>query len=577
MKLHFFFKINSKSYKIVDDNFNLFIINNDINNKLVGSYSLKKKFLNFDQYSFFLFRNYLYFYLYKQYFFSNILINCLFKYSQKNKFSNYLFNSFFLFNCCFYNFYIENLLFFYKILSNDKNHFFWFFIRTFKKKKKKKLNKKIKKKFFKFKFKRRRFKFKRFRRHTKSFRLKKKKLKKEIFHNSNLIFYYNYISKINNLKKIKTKNVFCAKLSNQFLEKNNLKNHNINYLFNNKFFYYCKSFQRKKITFKKSLSLNLYINIKYFKFKYFKFKFKLKKLNKYKLIKLNYNFYLLNYNFYLNKIIYGFFNKYFNIITYLILFNFFKKHKNYVFFKKIKTILKKKRKTLKRKKIWFFIKNKFFKTKKKYRYNIRSLYYKKHNIKKYNVNKYNPILLKEFYKILFQNLLFNFKLKPSVFMLDSFFKYNIYNFSKLYNDKHSLVKFISKKNLFFKFFKNDNTTILSTYNNHTPVYILNKNFIKKFRKIFKSYFSKKFSNHMYYYVIPMFEYFFKKNIYIKSFNLNIYKKNKNKKKVFYKKLIKIFKRNKALVISRSINFNIFELCEIVLYSFYRKDSYLILN
>lgn len=224
-----------------------------------------------------------------------------------------------------------------------------------------------------------------------------------------------------------------------------------------------------------------------------------------------------------------------------------------------------------------FVKNKFFKIKRKYRYNMRSLFYKKHNIKKYSVNKYNPILLKEFYKILFQNLLIKFRLKSSIFMLNSFSKYNIYNFSNLYNDKHSLMKFVKKNYRFFKFVKNDTTNSLTVYNNHTPIYILNKNYVKKFRKIFKSYFSKNFKNNMYYYVIPLFEYFFKKNIFIKSFNLNIYKKRKKKKRFFYKKLIKIFKRNKALVISRSINFNIFQLCEIVLYSFYRKDAYLILN
>ena len=208
---------------------------------------------------------------------------------------------------------------------------------------------------------------------------------------------------------------------------------------------------------------------------------------------------------------------------------------------------------------------------------MRTLFYKKHNIKKYSVNKHNPILLKEFYKILFQNLLINFKLKPSIFMFNSFFKHNIYSFSKLYNDKNSLIKLVNKNYRFFKLLKNDTTNSLTVYNNHTPVYILNKPFVKKFRKIFKSYFSKKYHNHMYYYIIPMFEYFLKKKIFIKSINLNVYKKKKQKKRFFYKKLIKIFKRNKSLVLSRSINFNIFELCEIVLYSFYRKDVYLILN
>jgi len=577
--LHFFFKIRSKNYKPRNDILNLFIINNSFTNKLSDTYTLEKKLLNFDYYSLLVFKNYLYFYFYKQYFFNSFLINFFFKNYYLNKLTNSLLKTFFLFNCCFYNFYIENLFFFYKILSNDKNHFFWFFTRVFKKKKKKKkLKKKRKKKFFRFRFKRRRFKFKRFRKHTKSFKIKKKKLRKENYYNMNLIFYYNYITKINNIKKISHKKYLTKQLSNIFLEKNLIKSVKpVKTVFSENKFKLIFLLNKKKIyirNFWKSLKLNF--NMKYLKLRFFKFKFKLKKFNKYKhILKVRNTVY-----FYLNNMFY-IYGKFFNIFTYINFFiflkNVFKKVYFFYFFKKIKFITKKKRKIFKRKKRWLLIKNKFFKKKKKYRYNVRSLFYKKYNIKKYSVNKHNPILLKEFYKILFQNLIKNFKFKPSIFMYNSFFKHNIYNFSRLYNDKHSLVKFLNKNYRFFKLIKNDTTNSLTVYNNHTPIYSLNKNFIKKFRKIFKSYFSKKFNTHMYYYVIPMFEHFFKKKVLIKSFNLNIYKKGKHRKKNLYKKLIKIFKRNKALVLSRSINFDIFELCEIVLYSFYRKDAYLILN
>ena len=579
MKLNFFFKINSKNYIPKDDIFNLFFINNNnINNKLFDTYTLNKKILNFDYFSILIFKNYLYFYLYKQYFFNNILIKYLFKTLYLNKMYNTLFNNYFLFNCCFYNYYIENIYFFFKQLSNDKNHFFWFFIRTFKKKKKKKIKKKRKKKFFKFKFKRRRFKFKRFRKHTKSFKFKKKKIRKENFNNLNLIFYYNYISKINNVKKINLKKTFKYKIKNNFLENNTIKTSKSFYKKNILFIFSMIKNKNKKIFYYKKVikNLKLNFNMKFFKLNYFKFKFKLKKIKKYRFIKIlrKINFIFLK-NFYKT---YGlFYNFFFNIYYNIILSKFFKKLNTYYFYKNIKLITKKKRKIIKRKKRWFSVKNKFFKIKKKYRYNVRTLFYKKHNIKKYSVNKYNPLLLKEFYKILFQSLLFNFKLTPSIFMFNSFSKYNIYNFSKLYNSKNMLIKFLKKNYRFFNTFKNDSINSLTIYNNHTPIYILKNTFIKKFRKIFKSYFSKKFSNHIYYYIIPMFEYFSKKKVFIKSFNLNIYKKKKYKKFFLYKRLLKIFKRNKAFVISRSIHFNIYELCEIILYSFYRKDAYLILN
>lgn len=162
-------------------------------------------------------------------------------------------------------------------------------------------------------------------------------------------------------------------------------------------------------------------------------------------------------------------------------------------------------------------------------------------------------------------------------MFTNIARLNIYYYLKLNNDKKSLVYFIKKKYRFFNFIKRNLINYISIYNNHTPIYILEKNFIKKFKKIFKLFLGKKYKNQLYYYVIPAFEFFFKKKALIKSHNLNIYKKGKNSKKYLYVKLLKIFKKNKSLVISRSITFNIFELCEIVIYTFYRKDAYLLLN
>lgn len=576
MKIYFFFKVRSKTYNLNDDSFNLFFVKNKFVNYIVDSYSIEKK-LNFDFYSLSISNNYMYIHIYKKYYFNNILINYFIKYFYSNKLFSSLLNNFYIFNCCFYNFYIENLFYFYKILSNDKNHFFWFFIRTFKKKKKKKLKKKRKKKIFKFKFKRfRRFKFKRFRKHTKSFKIKKKKLRKENFYNLNLIYYYNYISKINNSKKINTKNIYKNKFDFLFLENNFIKMvdkqcvNTFLYKFNLDKTIFLKKISKKNI-FK---NLNFKKNMKYVKLSFFKFKFKLKKYNKYKHIKKFKNYFVISINCFWN---YFFIKKNNFIFLNILLVFLIKKLKHFLFFKKLKFLTKKRNKKIKKKKRWFFFKSKFFKKKKKYRYHVRYLFFKKHNIRKYRVNKYNPILLKQLYKIIFQKLLINFKLKPSIFMFNSFSKYNIYKFSKLYSSKHFLIKFINKNYKFFKLFKKNNFNYLNVYNNHTPVYTLNKNFIKKFRKIFKSYFSKKYNNHMHYYIIPMFEYIFKKKAFIKTFNLNIYKKSKFKKKFLYKKLLKIFKRNKILVLSRSINFNIFELCEIVLYSFYRKDVYLILN
>lgn len=123
MKIYFFFKVRSKTYNLNDDSFNLFFVKNKFVNYIVDSYSIEKK-LNFDFYSLSISNNYMYIHIYKKYYFNNILINYFIKYFYSNKLFSSLLNNFYIFNCCFYNFYIENLFYFYKILSNDKNHFF---------------------------------------------------------------------------------------------------------------------------------------------------------------------------------------------------------------------------------------------------------------------------------------------------------------------------------------------------------------------------------------------------------------------------------------------------------------------
>ena len=91
------------------------------------------------------------------------------------------------------------------------------------------------------------------------------------------------------------------------------------------------------------------------------------------------------------------------------------------------------------------------------------------------------------------------------------------------------------------------------------------------------FFNKKFNNYLYYYLVPLFEYIFNKNIFINFINSSIFKKPKLKKKFFVRKLIKIYKKNRFSVLSRSITFNLYEIIEIILYSFYYKDVFLLSN
>jgi hypothetical protein len=210
--------------------------------------------------------------------------------------------------------------------------------------------------------------------------------------------------------------------------------------------------------------------------------------------------------------------------------------------------------------------------KKKYRYKKRAIFYKKLNLKR------NRILLKHsFYKSLFKNLIKNLNKYNNFFIVSTLSKYNFYFFLNLKKNRNALKQFFKKNFIFFDFLKKKLNNLHAVYNNHTPVYSSSKSVIKKFRKIYKSHLGKKFIRALYYYVIPFLENFLDKKVLIKSINVNIFKKPKYKKIFLFKKLLKILKKNKSLVLSRSVNFNLPELLQIILYSFFKKDLYLLMN
>jgi hypothetical protein len=344
------------------------------------------------------------------------------------------------------------------------------------------------------------------------------------------------------------------KYDNYFLKNKNNFTHNYNnYLLKFKKFFFILNKQANFVFFKKIFcKLNRKKLKKFFFYKSYFFLFYIN----------NFNSIILNnsYNFKLY-----FLKRYANIYNFKF-FSFFKSF-NFINFYKIK-----KRKNFKRKKKRFFIRTKFFKLKKKYKYKTRYLYFNKLNIKK------NKLLLdRSFYKFLLINLINSFKLNFSFFNFSSINKYNFYIFFSLKNQKKYINKFVKKNLFFFDFLKKINNNKNLIYNNQYPIYNSNKVLLKSFKKVFKSFFNKKFNNYLYFYIIPLFEYFFKKNVFFKFINSNIFKKPKSKKKFFIKKLIKIYKKNKFSVISRSITFNLYEIIEVILYSFFYKDVFILSN
>lgn len=509
-------------------------------------------------------RNNIFYFFIKKLIFNNNFLFLL----KNNFFSNFWLNrllvNYQIFNCCFYNFYLENNFLFFKIHDVYNNFYFMFLVKFFKKKK----NKPIKKKKF-FKFRKKRFKFKKLRRYFKNFKFKKSKIKNEKILDLNFSYFYNYLIKIKKKKilKIKKINLFSHNkidIENIFIKK---KIKTTIYLFKHSFIYdynsYLLRFKKFYFFFKKSENFNFLKKVFC--------KLNQKKIKKFFLKKNYFVTFFLNYfcknlikkNFYKNNLY--FLQKYVST-DYLSVFSINNSY-NFINFLKIK-----KRKNFKRKKKFFFFKTKFFKLKKKYKYKIRYLYFNKLNIKK---NK--PLLDRSVYKLLLVSLINSFKLNFSFFNFNNLGKYSFYIFFFLKNQKRHLKKFFKKNLFFFDLLKKINNNKNLIYNNQYPIYNSNKVLLKSFKKIFKSFFNKKFNNYLYFYVIPLFEYFFNKNVFIKSINSNIFKKKKSKKKFFIKKLIKIYKKNKFSVISRSITFNLYEIIEVILYSFYYKDIFILNN
>lgn len=438
-----------------------------------------------------------------------------------------------------------------------------FLIKFFKKKR----NKILKKKKF-FKFRRKKFKFKKLRRYFKRFKFKKTKVKNEKILDLNFSYFYNYLIKIKKKKFLKLKkknlNIFNKINLEKIILKKNIDKHiymfKHNYICNYKIYFI--RFKKFYFFFKKLDNSNF---LKRIFFKSTKKKSKIFFFKKINFLKFFYKFF---YKFF-------FFNYYKNNLYFLQkhiktdFFSIFYFHNSYNFLNFFKI---KKRKKFRRKKRFFFFRTKFYKLKKKYKYKTRFLYFNKLNIKK---NK--PLLDRSIYKLLLVNLINSFKLNFSFFNFNSLSKYNFYIFFFLKNQKKHINKFFKKNLFFFDFLKKINNNKNLIYNNQYPIYNSNKILLKSFKKIFKSFFSRKFNNYLYYYIIPIFEYFFNKNVFIKPINSNIFKKPKSKKKFFIKKLIKIYKKNKFSVISRSITFNLYEIIEVILYSFYYKDIFILNN
>lgn len=384
------------------------------------------------------------------------------------------------------------------------------------------------------------------------------------------MYFFNYLIKIKKIKKLKLK-----KKSNFFFNHYNLENLHLkikiyNFFFNpNQLnFYYTHKKNNFFIKFfkyfyllKKNGNLNFLKKI-LFKGKTTKFVFNNNNIYTNFFCFFNYKIDLLIFFFNINVFS---INIFFNINA----FFFFNVFKN---LNKIRALKSNNKKKLRRKKRFFFKRTKFFKLKKKYRYKLRYLYFNKLNIKK---NK--SLLDRNMYKLIMFNIINNFKINFSFFNFYSLNKYNFYLFIILKNQKKYFKNFFRKKLFFFDFLKKKNNNLNLIYNNQYPIYNSNKILLKNFRKIFKSVFNKKFNNYLYYYLVPLFEYIFNKNIFINFINSSIFKKPKLKKKFFVRKLIKIYKKNRFSVLSRSITFNLYEIIEIILYSFYYKDVFLLSN
>ena len=530
-------------------NYSLCLSNNEHFRKSSSLSNLSKK--NKKLFLFYFFKKIIYNSFILQYFFKNFY--------SLNKF-NELFNYFFIFNCCFYNFYIDNVFLFFKLMDNN-NYFYWFLIKFFKKQKKSFLDTSAPKKVSLNKS-------KKIRKYIKLFNFKKSPNNKNICFDLNTLFYFNYLVKNNNSKRIKSQKLFFFNLKNYFFESSVLKNkkklslhikNNSNYYIFKDRKYLIDFFPKPKITiFPNGFILNFKKNLSFFKF--YGFNFKLQEFYfKWNYFDIFINFFKLNkWSFYFSCI--------FKIcIIFINIVNVGSLKKNFLIsnnFYKLDFLQQDKLQIEK------------FKKEQEQHY---SLIYDLKNytllksgsfFKKIDTTLYNNLVNTNFYKIFFYKLIRTLKFNSQIYTFSNFNKYNLY--LSLNNDLSEVISFF-KQNIFVI----NNRSWL--YNNYTPIYLLSKKISKKFQKKFKPYFNKKFNNYIYYYVIPFFENFLNKKIFIKNININVFNKNKYKKILFLKNMKEIFFKNKILIISKSVNFNLTELIEIVLYSFFRKDVILLMS
>lgn len=198
-------------------------------------------------------------------------------------------------------------------------------------------------------------------------------------------------------------------------------------------------------------------------------------------------------------------------------------------------------------------------------------------IKKLRIRKKKLLVKKEIYKIIVYNLFSSFNSNRNIFINNNLYKYN-----PLFSFKNKFLKRkIKKKFIFLKFLKINNNLKNNlnnfVYNNYYPIYNSSYFLVKKFKNIFRSFFFKKYFNSFQFYVISFFEKFFNKNIFIKPINNNIFKSFFLKRKLKFNRIKKIYYKNKRSVQSRKNKFNLLEILEIILYSFYHKDVYILKN
>jgi hypothetical protein len=442
----------------------------------------------------------------------------------------------------------------------QQDNIFFFIVRFFKKKKKKKKKIKIRKrKFMRFRRFRRFRRFKKLRKHIKVFKLKKLKKRKvsQTLFDSNYLYFYNYFNRYVLSKNFVLKNTLMFRdIStvlvgiNTFIQfKHLLKNIPCNTVLSNFTFFFVK------VSFLK-LSLNLNKNKKRFKNIFLKNTLN-KKINKNLFIKK----YFIKIRFFKRFLIQNikWYNLYFFYTsTFLVKDNFFTRKEK--FLKKIKKYRWKKKR--------FFIKNKLFRKKKQTRWKRR-----RYIFKKINSQKQTTVFKKEVYKIFIYNLLNFSKFNPNFFINVASFYWNPAFLKK----KNFMKKRFRKKLVLFNFLRLKNIKPIFLYNNYFPIYNSNRFLIKRFKKIFKSFFLKKYFNSLQYYVIAFFERFLSKKFFIKSVNYNFFKKKKYKKRLKFYRIYKIFIKNKHSVLSKKNRFNLIEILEIILFSFYSKDLFLLKN